>query len=380
MEKNKRTKILLLTQDMSSRGLERQLLELIKYLKNTNNYDLRIVLSRDKIEYPFFFDLKIPFDIVERKLFRKDPRLFFLLYRICKAFRPDIIHVWSGMMAFYVIPASAVLKIPVINYQIQTAPITYRKFSFSGLVNSINFMFAKLVIANSQAGLESFSVNKKKSSVVYNGVDLSRFNNLPDPKAVKDKYNIGTIYAIVMVAAFSADKKYDLFLAAAELLTEMREDVTFVGVGETISSAEEYIRIKKKAKANRRVILPGKIDDVEALINACDIGVLLTYSEGISNALIEYMALCKPVIASEGGGTKEIIQHGVNGYLLYEDDPEKIALMINDLLDDRQKRISMGKKGRSLIEKSFSIEMMGKAMEKAYKSVLTTIKHDRNGS
>ena len=378
MEKHKRFKILLLAQDLSSRGLERQLVELIKYLKFSNNYDLRVVLSRDKIQYPIFFDLEIPFDIVERKLLKKDPRLFFLLFRICRIFRPDIIHVWSGMMAFYVIPASVLLRIPVINYQIQTAPFKYRKWSFAGLVDSINFMFAKLVIANSQAGLESYLVKKKKTGVIYNGVDLRRFNDLPDPKVVKNKYNINTKYAIIMAAAFSIEKKYDLFLAVAELITGMREDVSFIGVGENVRSAAEFVRIREKAKTNSRIILPGKIDDVEALINACDIGVLLTFSEGISNAIIEYMALCKPVIASDGGGTKEIIQHGVNGYLLYEDDPQIIALLINDLLDDRYKRISMGEKGRDLIKKTFSIEMMGVAMEKAYKSVLENITHDQN--
>ena len=69
-----------------------------------------------------------------------------------------------------------------------------------------------------------------------------------------------------------------------------------------------------------KIIFLGKRSNVESIINIFDVGILLTNSkvhgEGISNSIMEYMALGKPVIATRGGGTNEVVIEGENGYLI----------------------------------------------------------------
>jgi glycosyltransferase involved in cell wall biosynthesis len=113
------------------------------------------------------------------------------------------------------------------------------------------------------------------------------------------------------------------------------------------------------------------VDDVEAIVSIADIGILYSlFGEGISNAIMEYMALGKPVIANDSGGTKEIVKHETNGYLITNESPRVIAGLINDLLNDKEKRIKMGEAGRKLIHESFTIDRMGKEFEKVYQEVI----------
>jgi glycosyltransferase involved in cell wall biosynthesis len=70
------------------------------------------------------------------------------------------------------------------------------------------------------------------------------------------------------------------------------------------------------------------------------------------------MALGKPVIATDGGGTKEIVDDGVTGFLIDKSDPVQLAYRIEMLLKDPEMRIAMGEKGRARVSELFSIESM----------------------
>ncbi len=89
-----------------------------------------------------------------------------------------------------------------------------------------------------------------------------------------------------------------------------------------------------------------------------DICVLSTFTEGISNAILEYMALEKPVIATDGGGTNEIVENEKTGFLIPQKNPSALAEKLDVLLNDKDLRIKMGKAGREQIERQFSIENM----------------------
>ena len=64
---------------------------------------------------------------------------------------------------------------------------------------------------------------------------------------------------------------------------------------------------------------------LESIINICHCGVLSTFTEGISNAVMEYMALGKPVLVTDGGGSKEIVVDGKTGLLCEKRNAEDLA-------------------------------------------------------
>jgi len=325
-----------------------------------------LVLTEDEIHYNNVHNLGIKIKVIKRQRIKKDPRLFFKFYRLCNEFKPDIIHTWGSMLAFYALPAVIIKRIPHINSHITDAPLRRKKVGFQYFITNLGFKYSKNILANSHAGLQSYGVSGAKCKVIYNGLQLDRFSNLPDIELIKAKYNIRTTYAVIMVASFTSNKNYDLLLDVAEILSENRNDITFIGVGDTKLDPPEYNRLLNRSEKLNNVILNEKISNIEALINACDIGVLFTFSEGLSNSIMEYMACGKPVIANEAGGTKELITHDKTGFLLTDETPEEIAIILSNLLGDEDKRKQVGENAKLQIENYFTIERMGNDFNRLY--------------
>jgi glycosyltransferase involved in cell wall biosynthesis len=83
------------------------------------------------------------------------------------------------------------------------------------------------------------------------------------------------------------------------------------------------------------------------------------------------MCLARPVMANDAGGTKEIVHHNVNGYLVTNQTENEIAALITELIDNPEKCSAFGKAGRKMIEEDFLIEKMGRAFEQTYEDVLS---------
>ena len=365
-------RILFFIGSLRSGGKERRLIELLTYLKKRNKYELQVVIKHGQIDYQKFYELGIQYTILKNCIYKKDPTIFYQIYKLCRDIKPNIIHVWGNMPAFYSLPVSYIYKIPLVNSQITSVPPKIKKMSFRNLTNKINFYSSSMIISNSRSGVDAYKPPIKKSRVIHNGINLDRFINLPSIEEIKKKYKLSCTYTVVMVASFTKAKGYDYFINIANRVTNMRDDVIFIGVGD--GDQEEYKRIKEIASENKRIVLPGKITDVEALVKACDIGLLFSnkhvHGEGISNAILEYMALQKPVIANDAGGTREVIDHDQNGYLITHESIDEIADMIISLLDNETLRKKMGKQGRRIVEESFTIDKMGAAFEDLYEQLL----------
>jgi len=328
-----------------------------------------LVLTEDEIHYNYAHDLISEIKILKRQYLRKDPVIFYKFYRLCIDFKPDVIHTWGSMLAFYALPVSLFKRIPHINGHIADAPGYLKKSGFHYFVTKIGFHYSDIVLSNSLAGLKSYNVSGDKCHVIYNGLDLRRFDNLHNKDQVRLMYGINTRFLIIMVASYTTLKKYDQFLEVAESFISERDDVTFLAVGDTNADRSEFERIQTRYGKLANTKLLNKIDQVEPLINASDIGILFTHGEGISNSILEYMACAKPVLASDAGGTIEIIDDGKTGFLITHHSTNQIKEIINGLLEDEDWRNQIGFEARTTVEKRFAIDLMGKNFEELYQSV-----------
>lgn len=361
-------KILFFAINLVSGGMERRLLELIKYLKRDPSYQISLVLTEDEIYYKYANDLDITIEIIPRNYTRYDPTLFSRFYHYCKQFKPDIIHAWSGMTTFYAIPAKLLCRVPLIGNIVANAKGNPGVLSINRFFQGVNIYFANAILSNSLVGLQAYKINSPKARVIRNGVHLERFHENIDESDVRSSLKVSTDYMVVMVACFTKSKDYDLFLDIAKRIGKIRDDVTFVGVGDGPELGRIQGRVEDEQIIN--VLLTGDQDKVEPIIASSDIGLLCTFSEGISNSIIEYMALGKPVIATDlNGGSKEIIVEGETGFCTARNS-ETVVGLLNLLFDDEILRISMGEKGRERISTHFSIERMGDDFEKLYQEVL----------
>jgi glycosyltransferase involved in cell wall biosynthesis len=359
-------KILFFIESLGSGGKERRLLELVHFLEHHSDHEMLLVLTEENIHYGYVHELQIGIKILKRRGLKKDPRLFVEFYKLCNEFKPDVIHTWGSMLAFYALPALIIKKIPHINSHIADAPPVINKIDFHYFITYLGFRFSTFILSNTYAGLKAYNLSGSTCRVIYNGISLERFSGLPEKKSIRIKYNIRTTFAVIMVASFSLSKNYGKFLDIAEFLLPIRNDITFLSVGGPLGSSTEYDKIKERAGNMNNVMMCGKIDEVESLVNACDIGVLFSFSEGLSNSIIEYMACGKPVIASDTGGTKEIITNNLTGFLITDETTEEIAGLVTDLLDNEEKRKTIGESARLHIEKNFTVDRMGSDFGRIY--------------
>jgi len=359
-------RILYIIDELEAGGKERRLVQLLKGLDN-KEISSKIILLTNIVHYKEIFNLNTDLIILERNT-KKDPFIFFKLFKICKEWNPDIIHAWGSMPAIYASPAAKLLKIKLINAMIADAP---KKLNRKQSIRSIvSFPFSDIIQSNSFAGLKSYNVPENKGNVIHNGFDFERIKNLKDKNKIKQELKINTKYIIGMVASLYHHKDYESLISAAKRILKQRDDITFLCIGD----GPKLEHIKEMAKDSKRIIFTGKRNDVESIVNTFDIGILLTnlekHGEGISNSVIEYMALGKPVIATDGGGTKELVVESETGFLIPQKSPDQLTEKIERLLNDEALRDRMGRKGREKIKKEFLLEKMVKEHIDLYNRVL----------
>jgi glycosyltransferase involved in cell wall biosynthesis len=366
-------KILFFIDSLRSGGKERRLTELMKVLVQQENIEFELVVMSEELHYKEILNLGIKIHYLIRKT-KKDISVFSKFYKLCKSYKPDIVHCWDSMTAIYCIPACKLLHIKLINGQI-TDTLGNLNISNKPRIRSLlTFPLSDLVIGNSQNGLEIYKAPVNKSVCIYNGFNFGRVDNIASNETIRKQLQIDTTYLIGMVASFSENKDYKTYFNAAHLLLQKRNDITFLAIGDKTDS--EYCKKIVNTGYNKNFRFLGSRSDVESLINAMDICVLSTFTEGISNSILEYMALAKPVIATSGGGTNEIVQDQLSGFLINQSNPTELAEKAEILLNDSEMRNRMGKYGSERIRNNFSIVAMVSQYIIEYQKILINHKKD----
>jgi glycosyltransferase involved in cell wall biosynthesis len=364
-------KILYFIGTLRSGGKERRLIELMAGLKEKTDFEILLVLAFNHIDYDYFKKLNINYMSINKKKNHKSLKVFFQLNKIIKEFKPDILHSWGSMQSFYMGPLSFIHRIPLINSQITDAPPNIPTLSFRNIINKINFFFSDVILSNSNAGLKAYNAdNNKKSRVIYNGFDFDRISNLADKESIKNKFNIKSKYIVGMVASFSNKKDYTTYIKASQSVLNERNDVTFLCIG---AGNDLPYKNMIDQKYKDKILLLGRQEKVESIMNICEVGVLAsnpnTHGEGISNVIMEFMALGKPVVATQGGGTSEIIINNETGYIIDPKEPFTLKQKILELLSSFYMRTSMGEKGKKKIIEEFSINKMINKFTELYNEV-----------
>lgn len=366
-----KTRILIVIDGLGRGGMERRMLELLKALKNRGGYEVEVFVLSEKMGYREIFDLGFNIKMYKRKI-KKDPMVFVEIYKICRSFKPDIIHSWGIMSGVYVIPTSKLLGIPFINGNIRDATKRSKYFNRDRRRIRFSFWFSDVVVGNSLAGLRAFNAPKKKSVCIPNGIDLSRTDELIPENDIRMQYGIKTPKVVGMVGGFNYRKDYESFFKTAQIIIDKKADVTFVALGK----GPDFEPMKASIPENYRekILLLGQLNDVESVINVLDVGVLATNSrnheEGISNAILEYMLMAKPVVATFGGGTPEVVVDNETGFLVPPLRPDLLAEKIEFLLDNPSIRTQLGTAGKERIKNHFSLQIMEERYIQLYKSIL----------
>jgi glycosyltransferase involved in cell wall biosynthesis len=207
-------------------------------------------------------------------------------------------------------------------------------------------------------------------SLIYNGVDLTRYREPEVCCTLQAEYGIAAGSPIVgVVARLEVEKGHPTLLEAwpRVLASVPNAHLLVVGEGSRREALEAQARSLGLLGSERpSVTFTGRRDDVPAVTAALDVAVLPSYREAQGLSILEAMALARPVVASAVGGIPEMIEHGRTGLLVPPKDPDFLAHAIVRLLDDHPYADTLGKAGRDLVEERFCAELMVRAIETIY--------------
>ncbi|PIU31972.1 MAG: hypothetical protein COT06_05290 [Syntrophobacteraceae bacterium CG07_land_8_20_14_0_80_61_8] len=348
-------RLLLIIINLQCGGRERQVLQLLEAIARDPTIDFRLIVLSADIYYRYGAEIGSRMIIIERR-FKKDPLVFGTILKIARRFNPDIIHVWDAMSAFYALPVAKLLRCKYVDGQIRCAPTERDGFTPFQLIIRASLLLADKVVGNSVAGLRAFRAPMGKSRCIHNGYEAER-NRLPRPAAdTRALFGVPAAKVVGMVARFVPLKGHDTFIEAAKQVLKQRSDVAFVMVGDgpTMPSCRQVI----PEEIRRNFHFLGWQTDVESIVNIFDVGVLCSREEGMSNAIMEYMALGKPVVATNVGGMAEIVVDGSTGFLVQPSQGVQMADKILLLLEDVDLARRMGQAGKKRLEEDFGLGKM----------------------
>ena len=266
-----------------------------------------------------------------------------------------ILHTHDFYTNVFGIAAARLAGVPV---RIASRRQTARRSRPQRLTEHVAYRLSHAIVANCEAArgdLIKEGVPAAKISTIHNGLNLgrmtsrvSRDDTLTALGLPRDRRFI-TIVANLRLSM----KDHPTFLRAALRVKGSVPDAAFViaGEGELTDTMRE---LATRVGLENDVFFIGHCDRVADLLAASDVCVLSSTSEGFSNAILEYMAASRPVVATNVGGVREAIIEGETGYLVAPGDDQTMAQRIVSLLCHPLRARQMGEMGRATVEEKFS--------------------------
>jgi len=222
--------------------------------------------------------------------------------------------------------------------------------------------------------------NISNTQVIYNAIDVDEFRSrlTRDRRSIREE--LGIVYSaplIGVIANFQEWKGHLTVINAMDILRKRFDDVVcvFIGAVSTFKQDREYFtRVTKEIQdkgLEKNIIITGYRQDIPDLINSLDILVHSSIEpEPFGRVIIEGMCLEKPVIATDIGGPREIIENGVSGILVPPSDPDALSDKIEYLLDHVDIRQEMGNAALKRVKGKFSLEKFSAEINLLYDEII----------
>jgi glycosyltransferase involved in cell wall biosynthesis len=233
---------------------------------------------------------------------------------------------------------------------------------------------------SSRQHLFKLRIPLEKITTVHNAIELSSFDKLfydnKNEIGIKEliQYNEKNI-TISYTAILHPWKGHIYFLEAASSILKYFSNVKFIIIGGGLLR-KQLESLTAELKISDNVVFTGQVDNyvIPKLLYYTDIGVSSSLKEICPYNVLELMAAKKPVVATNVGGTAELVKHGVNGFIVPPKDSDSLARAVCTLLDDPKKALEMGIKGRQICEENFDMDVIVDKLINKYEHLLRNSK------
>ncbi len=205
-----------------------------------------------------------------------------------------------------------------------------------------------------------------KITTIRYGINIEHFLSIK--KSPDEIFIVGTI------GHFAPIKGHDVFVRAAAIVLQKRENIRFIIVGEDKSQSgnnrRELEDLIEQFDLKSKIELAGWTDDVRPFLQKFDLFVSTARAEAFGLVIVEAMLGGLPIVATRSEGATEIIEDGASGVLVPNEDAEFLAKAILELFENKNERERLSKNGRQRVEEHFSLERMVAKTEEFYRRVL----------
>lgn len=288
---------------------------------------------------------------------------------------PVCVHTWLYIANLYGSVAARLAKVPyMIASQRGLGIDPQNSWAKVQQMKAFNFLISKLsdqLLVNAQAVAKPmYRVGFKPDTtqVVYNGLELDINISRQQQDDLRKEFNIHPSDLLLGTIA-RIDPKKDLatmLRAFAIVYKQHAQARLFIIGGGFPNYLNELQALARSLEINHRVDFLGFRNDPQAILSLCQISLLSSLTEGLPNAILESMALGKPVIATAVGGVPELIDHDQQGHLVMPGDPRAFANAILSLIEHPESARQMGAAGKEKAHRQFSRRAMIQQTENIY--------------
>ena len=328
--------------------------ELIEEL-NKNN-DVYICLPYGKL-VDYFIDMGCTFiscELLDRHGTNpvQELKLIFWYIKNLKKYKPDVVFTYTIKPNVYGGYACSKLRIPyVVNVTgLGTA------LGNSGILQKVTLTLYKIGLRNAKKIF--FQNTENRDFMLNNGVVKANYDMLPGSGVNLEQYSVtsypnGDTIDFMFISRVMKEKGIEQFLEAAQYIREKYPLTRFHVCG---FCEKEYEGNLERLCKNGTIIYHGLVDDIASMhmISSCTIHPTY-YPEGLSNVLLESCACGRPIITTDRSGCREVVDDGVNGFIVKEKDSKDLIDKIEKFLAlSVEERKNMGLAGRLKVEKEFN--------------------------
>lgn len=211
--------------------------------------------------------------------------------------------------------------------------------------------------------IQDIKVDPNRATTIYNGVDLDEFSFIERDWTYLDGPVVGC------VGNLEPKKGYSDWIRAASIVSQSVPHARFRIVGE--GSQRHYLAaLIREHRLSDRIELAGYRTDIAAELAGMGVYVQSSLYEGMPNAVMEAMATGLPVVATNVGGTSELVLDGVTGFVVPPRRPELIAERVLYLLRNTDVAEKMGRAGRERAERVFPLQRMVRETDALFERLL----------
>jgi glycosyltransferase involved in cell wall biosynthesis len=219
--------------------------------------------------------------------------------------------------------------------------------------------------------VETEGLPRDKIRVIHNGVDTSKYRpaTAEELMALRSEFGFAdSDVVLIAVASLKPLKRIDALLEVAAAIENRAVRVVVVGDGSERASLEA---LAARLRISDRVLFAGMRDDVERLLRASDVFVLSSRTEAFPNVVLEAMATGLPVVTTDVGSVREMVEDGTSALVVPAGDNAALAAAVKGLVDGAARRAALGRRGRVIVEERFRFDTMCRRREDLFDELLS---------